>query len=90
MDVVSAAKVEVKVNPGSGYVVEAAIPLAALGLTPAPGLSLRGDFGVTHGDPAGSRTRLRSYWSNQAAGIVDDAVFELKLEPNNWGDLKFE
>ena len=90
VDVVSAAKVEVKVNPGSGYVVEAAIPLAALGLTPAPGLSLRGDFGVTHGDPAGSRTRLRSYWSNQAAGIVDDAVFELKLEPNNWGDLKFE
>ena len=53
------------------------------------GLILRGDFGVTHGDPAGKRTRLRSYWSNQHTGIVDDAVFELMLEPKNWGEVTF-
>ncbi len=71
------------------YVVEAKVPLSALGLAPRAGLKLHGDFGATHGDPAGQRTRLRSYWSNQHTGIVDDAVFELKLEPRLWGTLLF-
>ena len=81
----------IKVNKRNGsYVVEAAIPFAALGLTPAKGLTLRGDMGVTFGDPAGQRTRLRSYWSNQHTGLVDDAVFELKMEPQHWGDMTFQ
>jgi len=67
--------------------VQAAIPLETLGLKSAQGLALRGDFGVTHGDPAGQRTRLRTFWSNQHTGIVDDAVFELQMEPRNWGEL---
>jgi len=71
------------------YVVETAVPLASLGLKPGTALSLRGDFGVTYGDPAGQRTRLRSCWNNQHTGIVDDAVFELILEPKNWGELLF-
>jgi len=75
---------------GGGYTVEAAIPLTALGITAQPGQTLAGDFGVTFGDPAGQRTRLRSYWSGQHTGIVDDAVFELMLEPKNWGRLTFE
>lgn len=74
---------------GAGYTVEAALPLTALGVTLQPGLTLSGDFGVTFGDPAGQRTRLRSYWSNQHTGIVDDAVYELMLEPRNWGQLTF-
>ena len=90
VDVLADAKVEVKARQGQGYTVEAAIPLAALGLKPAAGLTLRGDFGVTHGDPGGTRTRLRTYWSNQHTGIVDDAVFELMLEPKNWGELNFK
>ena len=81
------AKIQVKPNPGHGYVVEAAIPVTDLGMKPAGGLILRGDFGVTHGDAAGSRTRLRSYWANQHTGIVDDAVFELQMEPKNWGEI---
>lgn len=72
-----------------GYLVEAAIPLAALGLKPSSGLTLRGDVGVTYGDQAGQRTRLRSYWSNQQTGIVDDAVAELMMQPKNWGEWKF-
>jgi hypothetical protein len=72
---------------GDGYTVEAAIPLADLGLVDKPGLKLRGDFGVTFGNQAGDRTRLRSYWSNQKTGIVDDVVFELKLEPKHWGEI---
>jgi hypothetical protein len=71
------------------YVVEAAIPLGALDFTPAPDLKLRGDFGATHGDATGSDTRLRTYWSNRVTGIVDDEVFELKLEPKNWGEITF-
>ena len=72
---------------GDGYTVEAAIPLADLGLSNKPGLKLRGDFGVTFGNQAGDRTRLRSYWSNQSTGIVDDVVFELKLEPKYWSEI---
>ncbi|MDQ3622710.1 MAG: PQQ-binding-like beta-propeller repeat protein [Verrucomicrobiota bacterium] len=73
----------------SAYVVEAKIPLSELGLKTAAGLRIRGDLGVTFGDPGGRRTRLRSYWANQNTGIVDDAVFELAMEPNRWGELEF-
>lgn len=75
---------------GDGYTVEATIPLADLGFTPKAGLKLKGDLGVTFGNQAGDRTRLRSYWSNQHVGIVDDVVFELKMEPRYWGELSFE
>ena len=89
--VVEVANAEIKVKKGGErYIVEAAIPLSALGLTLAKGQVVRGDFGVTFGDPAGQRTRLRSYWSNQHTGLVDDAVFELKTEPNFWGDITFQ
>lgn len=84
----TAARIEVKKH-GDRYLIQAAIPLDALDLKPSAGLTLRGDFGVTHGDPAGKRTRLRTYWSNQHTGIVDDAVFELMLEPKNWGEMSF-
>lgn len=87
---IAGASVRVFPRPGAGYLVEAAIPLGDLGLTPRAGLTLRGDLGVTHGDAAGQRTRMRTYWSNQHTGIVDDAVFELMMEPANWGELKLE
>ncbi len=83
---------DIKVNVdgrNNRYTVEAAIPLSALGLTPKGGLILRGDFGATHGDAAGNDTVRRSYWSNQQTGLVDDEVFELKLQPSNWGELIF-
>jgi len=88
---VDSAAIKVNTRPNEKrYTVEAAIPLAALGLKTAPDLTLRGDFGVTHGDQASQRTRLRSYWSNQHTGIVDDVVFELQMEPKNWGELIFK
>ena len=88
--VVAGARIKVTRRIGKGYVVEAAIPLSALGLRPSGGLKLRGDVGVTHAGPGGQRTRLRTYWSNQKTGIVDDAVFELMMEPRNWGELTFQ
>lgn len=81
-------RIEVKKEKGR-YVVEAAIPLKTLGVNAAAALVLRGDLGVTYSDQAGMDTRLRSYWSNQATGLVDDEVFELKMDPKNWGELKF-
>jgi len=81
---------EIKVTKRNrGYVLEAAIPLAALGFKPEDELALRGDFGVTHGDPGGNDTVLRSYWNNQATGIVNDEVDELRMLPANWGQLVF-
>jgi len=29
-------------------------------------------------------------WNSQHTGIVDDAVFELKMEPRNWGEIELE
>jgi hypothetical protein len=89
VDVLAEADVKVKVEKDR-YTVEAAIPLASLGLTAAPGTILRGDVGVTHGEPSGTRTKLRTYWSNQQTGLVDDVVFELKLTPANWGEMTLE
>ena len=84
------AKVKVKVRPGTGYVVEAAIPLSVLDLQIEDGLLLTGDFGATHGGPDGQRTRLRTYWHNRSTGIVDDAVEELRMVPARWGELLFK
>ncbi len=89
VDVLTEAELKVKVDKDR-YVVEAAVPLASLGLKPTHGLTLRGDIGVTHADPSGVRTKLRSYWANQQTGLVDDVVFELQLTPKNWGEIRFE
>ena len=89
VDVLSDAKIEVK--PGNGqYIVEVAVPLAALGLKLTPGLTLPGDIGVTFNEASGTRTKLRSHWANQQTGLVDDVVIELQLTPQNWGTLTFE
>ena len=64
--------------------------MAELGFQPAAGLTLRADFGATHGDQAGRRTVLRTYWSNQNTGLVSDAVFELQMTPANWGEVEFK
>jgi len=85
----SEAKTTVTPRKG-GYVAEVVIPLAAIGLEAVAGRTLRGDFGVTHGDANGQETALRTFWSNRATGIVNDEVFELKMEPANWGTLLFE
>jgi hypothetical protein len=33
---------------------------------------------------------LRTWWNNQSTGIVSDEVFELKMEPANWGRITFQ
>ena len=85
--IVNGAKIAVA-KGADDYRVEAAIPLAALGLKP-PG-AFRADFGALYGDPSGTLTMLRSYWANQATGLVNDVPGEIMLHPNLWGTLKLE
>jgi hypothetical protein len=74
----------------NGYSVEAAIPLAAIGLTAAPpnGTVMKMDWGVlTTVD--GFSTNTRQYWANQIATGVSDEPTEARLEPALWGYARF-
>ncbi|TWU01648.1 hypothetical protein [Neorhodopirellula pilleata] len=73
----------------AGYEVNASVPLSDLGLNVSNDSTYRADFGVTYGDAEGTDTNLRSYWSNQSTGLVDDIPGEIMLSPNLWGDLRF-
>ena len=81
------AKIETKVE-GGGYQITASIPLADMGFSPKSGQNYRADFGITYGNAKGTDTNLRSYWSNQSTGLVDDIPGEIMLSPNLWGELK--
>ncbi|MEQ8786124.1 MAG: FlgD immunoglobulin-like domain containing protein [Pirellulaceae bacterium] len=82
------AQIDVKTSSG-GYVVSASIPLESLGFAPRPGETYRIDFGATYGDAEGTDTNLRSYWSNNSTGLVDDIPGEIMLAPNLWGEATF-
>ena len=86
--VLKSAKIHIALGENA-YTIEAVIPLSALGLSIKPGQKLRADFGITHSDPNGLDTTLRIWWNNQATAIINAEVFELKLEPRNWGVLEF-
>ena len=67
------------------------MPLADLGLPPGgTAADLQGDFGVIYGDESGTVDVLRSYWSNQATGLVNDLPNELRVIPKLWGTLHFQ
>jgi hypothetical protein len=74
----------------SGYLVEAQIPWARLGVKPASGAKLKGDFGILFADAGGSTTIARQYWSNKATGLVNDVPGEADLTPNLWGEFVLE
>ncbi|MCX7420822.1 MAG: hypothetical protein NT013_14945 [Planctomycetia bacterium] len=76
-------------NHDNGYNLEAAIPLKGLGLSPAPNLRLKFDWGVLSTDQDGNVVLRRRYWSNQATGIVADAPSEARLTPHLWGHIRF-
>jgi len=95
--VLSEAKVAVTVRkppaglkPAGGYVLEAAIPLKAIGLAPKAGMSLRGDLGIISSDAQGRINVARTYWANPHTNIVSDLPTEAWLCPARWGQLKFE
>jgi hypothetical protein len=84
------AGAKIAVQRGSNeYRVEAAVPLAELGVADLAGKKLRGDFGVIYGDAGGTIDVFRNYWSNQATGLVNDVPGEIMLTPSLWGDVTF-
>lgn len=89
-DVQQLAGAKIEVKPGSsGYTVHTSVPLNDLGLNLLGSPVVCADFGVTFGDAGGTDTNLRSYWSNQSTGLVDDIPGEIMLSPNLWGAVKF-
>ncbi|XHR29820.1 MAG: FlgD immunoglobulin-like domain containing protein [Chthoniobacteraceae bacterium] len=73
-----------------GYLVEASVPWSVLGVQPASGLKLRGDFGILGADKGGTVTVSRRYWTNKATNLVNDVPGEADLEPKLWGNLVLE
>jgi hypothetical protein len=87
--VLGGAKVVVH-DEANSYSVEAAIPLADLGLAaaPAPETVMKMDWGVLTTDD-GFVTRSRRYWANPIASGVSDEPTEARLEPGMWGYARF-
>jgi hypothetical protein len=82
VELLSAARVAIHVE-GSRYRVEAAIPLAAIGLLPMPGMKLRGDVGFISSDVQGLSNTARTYWANPNTNLVNDEPSEAWLYPDN-------
>jgi len=76
-------------TPG-GYAVEAVVPLELLGLEPRPGKSYKIDFGILSAASGGDVTVARTYWANQATGLVNDVPGEIMLAPGLWGEATFD
>lgn len=89
VQIIKDAQIKVRTIDG-GYSVEAAIPLASIGLKPAKGLLVRGDVGFISSDPAGQINVARTYWANPNTNLVNDLPQESWLSPNAWGELVFE
>ncbi|HEY3378051.1 MAG TPA: hypothetical protein VGL77_11220 [Armatimonadota bacterium] len=81
------AQVAVK-RSGDGYTLEAAVPLAELGIAPGPPTDLRGDVGVIFADQTGANRALRLYYYNHNTKIVDDLTTEATLQPGEWGQIE--
>ena len=79
---------------GDRYVVEAAVPLGVLGLSPPGGtggspVRLKLDWGVLATDEGGSVVLGRHCWANKATSVLSDAPSEAALHPDLWGYVRF-
>ena len=79
-------KIEVR-RQGPRYRIEAALPLAALGLTPKAGAEISGDIGFISSDAGGLINTARTYWSDHATNLVNDEPLEAWLSPLRWGSF---
>ncbi len=75
-----------------GYVVEVAVPWAALGVIPKGGLALLGDLGVIYGNEGGNKNAIRYMWSDKSpeVSINNDIPSEIRIRPNAWGSWILE
>ena len=86
--ILDAAKVAVH-RAGTAVTVEAAVPLAALGLDPSRMRETRGDVGRVNSDATGTRAASREYWSNKSTAIMSDLPSETLADPDLWGTFRF-
>jgi hypothetical protein len=63
------------------------VPLSLLGLDSTVGRVYRGDAGVVLSD--GLRAQARMYWHNKEDSMTADVPSEARLNPSQWGLLKF-
>jgi len=82
------AAVAVRRRGNNAYRLEAAVPLAAIGFAPEPGMRVRGDVGVLFSNRGGGTTVLRAYVNNQDTAIVEDLPTEARLQPHEWAPLE--
>ncbi|NQT20372.1 MAG: hypothetical protein HQ592_11750, partial [Planctomycetes bacterium] len=89
LEVIADARVAVRKGSGT-YVLEASVPLKTIGLTPKPGVTIRGDLGFISSDARGMINTARTYWCNQHTNLVNDLPHEAWLYPDKWGEMTFE
>ncbi len=73
-----------------GYICEAALPFATLGVKPERGLKVYGDIGVFASDQGGQTTTSRTYLFNRVATMTADLSVEARLTTPHWGTLVLE
>lgn len=88
VELVPEARIAV-VRSERGFSLEAAIPLAALGLDPERTPELRGDVGRVISDQTGTAAVDRIYWSNKDTRTMADLPSEARLQPALWGTFTF-
>jgi hypothetical protein len=89
LEILADARVVIQIK-GGAYRVQAAIPLATLGLQPKAGMVIRGDAGIIFSDAQGLINVARAYWSNSATNLVNDLPEESWLVPASWGEWTFQ
>jgi hypothetical protein len=72
------------------YLVVATIPWTTLGITPKPGLTVRGDVGVLFSDQTGTATAERRQWADPETNVVNDIPSEAEFHPARWGMWRLE
>jgi hypothetical protein len=73
-----------------GYILAAAVPWAALQVTPKPGLKLRGDIGTIFGRETANFVDRIVRWVDKQTNVVNDVPTEAEFFPGRWGTFVLE
>ena len=73
----------------NSYTLEAAVPVAELGIDAKESGELKGDVGVIFADATGTNRELRLDYYNKHTNITADLTTEATLQPGEWGTLEF-
>ncbi|MEI9999136.1 MAG: sugar-binding protein [Verrucomicrobiota bacterium] len=74
----------------TGYTLEAAVPLASLGLDPARQPVVGFDASVGFADALGTSRQSAAHWAGETEAAVVDRPGSAELRPATWGSLEFD